>query len=182
MAFPTDQALTGPASLLAMNLSIKNASHWLFYGGEGHISATRSCNLLSWKNINTTPWLQPRPDYFDRDGVETGPAPIQMFDGNYFMLYNAYTITLPQEESKLEIDLNKHEEISQITPKNFKHYAIGWVILDGKNPTKILQRSDKPLLSATYDYEIGEAPYTCTQYNSVYAKGMVKLEGMFFVL
>jgi len=36
---------------------------------------------------------------------------------------------------------------------------VGWLILDGKDPTKILQRSSEPLLSPELAWEIGTDPY-----------------------
>lgn len=171
--------ITAPAALLSMNnltnlkYSNDEGIHWLFYGGEGHISVTNSCSPLHWENIDKTPWLQPRPDHFDKDGVETGPAPIKLFDGNYLMLYNGYSITgrPPSSEEGPAID-------GMIVPHQIKHYEVGWVILDGKNPRKILQRSEQPLITPTYAYETGDAPYTCAQHSSVYAKAIVQLDGM----
>ena len=169
-AFPSKQ-ITGPASLLSMNLTDTgndDGIHWLFYGGQGHISVTNSCNILTWDNIDETPWLQPRSDKFDKDGVETGPAPIKLYDGNYLMLYNGYTVT------RDEIEMN-----GMVVPHQKKHYQIGWVILDGNNPRKILQRSDIPLIASTYAYELGHDPYTCAQHDSVYAKSILSLSGIF---
>eukprot|EP01083_Nonionella_stella_P014854 41598_1 len=150
-AFPKKH-ITGPASLLPRNTD--HAKHYLFFGGNGSISVSNSCLLTNWQNIDDSTWLSPRSNYFDKDGVETGPSPMKMNDGNYLMLYNAYNISHTQKE-----------------------YSIGWVILNARNPTKIMQRSNEPLLTATLSYQTGHDPYTCTQRNSVYAKAVVRMNG-----
>mmetsp|Transcript_5516 Transcript_5516/g.9250 ORF Transcript_5516/g.9250 Transcript_5516/m.9250 type:complete len:788 (-) Transcript_5516:630-2993(-) len=171
--FAKDEPLTGPASLLPMNLSLSpTARHYLFFGGQGHISVTNSCSITSWMNIDYAPWLEARVDRFDNDGVETGPSPVKLADGNYLMLYNGYTLTDIQNALDFNFSVFNNGQL----PPKIKHYAIGWLILDGNNPTKILQRSEKPIISASYKYETGEAPFTCMQHNSVYAKAIVRIE------
>eukprot|EP00486_Rosalina_sp_Unknown_P013572 CAMPEP_0201587506 /NCGR_PEP_ID=MMETSP0190_2-20130828/144484_1 /ASSEMBLY_ACC=CAM_ASM_000263 /TAXON_ID=37353 /ORGANISM="Rosalina sp." /LENGTH=696 /DNA_ID=CAMNT_0048037679 /DNA_START=60 /DNA_END=2151 /DNA_ORIENTATION=- len=180
------KTVTAPAALLSMNnlTNLKGSGtvyddgiHWLFYGGEGHISVTNSCSPVHWDNIDDTPWLQPRADHFDKDGVETGPAPAKMFDGNYLMLYNGYTITSRPPSSDQKGQPPSPQINGMVVPHQIKHYEVGWVILDGKDPKHILQRSDKPLITSTYPYENGDSPYTCAQRGSVYAKAIVPLDG-----
>ena len=103
--------ISGPVSLLP-----NNAKHYLFFGGNGHISITNSNSIEKWENINYSPWLSPRKDCFDAHGVETGPPPVILRDGNWLMLYNSF----------------KTNQTSQT-----RQYEIGWVILSADNVSKI---------------------------------------------
>ena len=40
-------------------------------------------------------------------------------------------------------------------------YNPAWVILDGTDPSRILQRATAPLLSPTHGWEQGTAPFEC---------------------
>jgi len=35
---------------------------------------------------------------------------------------------------------------------------VGWIVLDGKDPTKILARSDEPILTPELAWEVGTTP------------------------
>jgi predicted GH43/DUF377 family glycosyl hydrolase len=45
---------------------------------------------------------------------------------------------------------------------------VGWVILDGQEPSRIKQRSEVPLMGPEYSWEKGEAPYACNVPNVVF--------------
>ncbi len=86
---------------------------------------------------------------------------------------------LPLGEDKFEIKLEAGTHMHELstgdlvtfyaaaTPGWVEHgnYTVGWLILDGKNPARILERSTSHILVPTYDYETlcsgGPAGQTC---------------------
>ena len=83
------------------------------------IRVAKSDNLLSWPDIGEI-FLKPRPFNFDNFLVESGP-PLRLSDGNYIFFYNSVETGWPGDSA------------ASVNP--------GWVILDGDDPTKIVQRS-----------------------------------------
>ena len=61
-------------------------------------------------------------------------------------------------------------------------HGIGWIILDSNNPSQIVARSDKPLITAKYPWEIGTQPYTCVTQNRVYIEAAVPIPDSYFLL
>ena len=92
--------------------------------------------------------MSPRKDHFDSRLVESGPPPLLLEDGNYLFLYNSAEEGWPDDRSKA--------------------YHVGWVILDGKDPTKIVDRSEVPLMGPEFAWEKGESPYLCNVPNVVF--------------
>jgi len=102
--------------------------HYLI-SGAGEIFIASSDNLLNWTLgapfINATAWGNPN--------VEAGPPPMLLSDGNYVFFHNSWGGKgVPQPG-----------------------YQPAWVILDGKDPTKIIARSvqytaDQHLLCTTH--------------------------------
>jgi len=64
--------------------------------------------------------------------VESGPPPLLLSNGNYIFFYNSAEKGWPE-------DLKTS-------------YHVGWVILDGQDPTKILARSEQPLMGSQYSW------------------------------
>jgi predicted GH43/DUF377 family glycosyl hydrolase len=63
---------------------------------------------------------------------------------------------------------------SAATKPNYERcYAIGWVILDSKDPTKVVARSkiDDPLLVPTLEWEIGNSTHGDQTPNAVFIDG-----------
>jgi beta-1,2-mannosidase len=94
-----------------------------------------------------------RPDKFDSLMVEGGPPPLKLSDGNYLYIYNSARQGFPSPKPGYNLQ-----------------YNVGWLILDGQNPTKILQRCDEPLLSPELPWEIGMDLLTP---NVVFLEGLV---------
>jgi beta-1,2-mannosidase len=127
-------------------------------GLEVAVAVDRS--LLRWKNIPEV-WLPVRADHFDSQLVEAGPEPLRLRDGNYLMLYNSARCCLNSSK-----------------PGYQYQYNAGFVILDGSNPTRILQRSALPLLSPETAWEIGESPQQLgLTPNVVFIEGWQRYEG-----
>ena len=86
---------------------------------------TKSNDITKWDSIGEI-FLSPRADHFDSRLVESGPPPLLLSNGDYLFIYNSAEKGWPED------------------PKTAYH--VGWVILDGKDPTIIKQRSEKPLM------------------------------------
>ena len=130
-------------------------------------------------------WLKPRrcimedsTGYFDRDGLETGPPPIQLQNGDYLMLYNGYSV---KNIDRWDISWCNISQIEGLIPRQVKRYQIGWLVLDGHDPSRILQRSEEAVISPSHDFENCIGPYTCTINSSVYAKAIVTLNSMWSI-
>ena len=94
--------------------------------GDRNIYLAKSDNILNWK-ANLKPFLRPRKGYFDSVHIEMGPPPIKTLSG-WLVLYHG-------------IDENKV-------------YRLGYLLLDLKNPKKIIHRSDRAIFEPLEPYEI----------------------------
>lgn len=103
---------------------IKGSYYMLF--GDRNIYLAKSKNIIDWKT-NSKPFLKPRKGYFDSAHIEMGPPPIKTLSG-WLVLYHG-------------IDENKV-------------YRLGYVLLDLKNPEKIIYRSDRAIFEPVESYEI----------------------------
>ena len=99
-------------------------THYLFWG-DSDIGVTKSSNISKWDSIGDI-FLSPIEGRFDSRLVESGPPPLLLSSGNYIFFYNSAQKGWPENPNTA--------------------YHIGWAILDSNNPTKILQRSDMPLM------------------------------------
>lgn len=109
-------------------------------------------------NIFTGEYLiQTRPDNFDSQLVESGPPPLELANGDYLFFYNSAEIGWPKDLTT--------------------SYNVGWVILDGIDPTVIKERSLHPLLSPVYSWETGTTPYACNAPNVIFLEAARPLGG-----
>jgi predicted GH43/DUF377 family glycosyl hydrolase len=113
---------------------------WMYFG-DTCIWAAHSSDLTNWE-IRPEPVLAPRAGHFDAGLVEPGPPPI-MLDGAIWLGYNSADTSL--------------------------RYAFGQALIDARDPTRVLRRSDTPLLEPTVAAEIvGQVPQV------VFAEGLVR--------
>ncbi len=108
--------------------------HYL-YQGDSSITVWQSSDLITFTQTNKS-FITVRDEMFDDALVEAGPPPLLLSDGNYIFFHNSANKT-------------------QLC------YHPGYVIISGKDPNVILQRSAVPLLSPTRDWEIGISPAEC---------------------
>ena len=80
---------------------------------------------------------------------------MRLRDGNYLYIYNSARCCFPSPK-----------------PGYQYQYNLGFVILDGSDPTTILQRSDQPILSPETAYEKGLSPYLGLTPNVVFCSAM----------
>lgn len=135
-------------------LLLRDKGPHFLYWGDSSIRITESLDPTRWDSEGEI-FIETREDYFDSKLVESGPPPLKLTNGDYLFLYNSATIGWPDEEGSA--------------------YHPGWVILDGKNPRVIKQRSDVPLLSPEFDYEFGTSPYTCNVPNVIFLEAAQSL-------
>ena len=103
-----------------------------------------STNLRHW-SIVPSPLMSKRglPDYldnrtFDSYVIESGPPPVRLSDGNLLFLYNGA------------------RECPTGKPDYSRCYAMGWVVLDGDDPGRVVARvsADDPLLEPKLIWEV----------------------------
>jgi len=114
--------------------------HYLYWGA-GTIALAVSTDLVDFSTVNAS-FISARPGSFDSMIVEAGPPPLLLRDGNIIFFHNS-------------------DNASAVNPGDFGSYNAGWVILNGTDPSQILQRSNEPLLSPTFGWEFGLAPWEC---------------------
>jgi predicted GH43/DUF377 family glycosyl hydrolase len=100
---------------------------YLMLFGEFKIWFAESDNGLNWVG-NLKPFIEPRSgNYFDNTFIEMGPPPIKT-DKGWLVLYQGI-------DKKIV-------------------YRLGFILLDLKNPRKIIYRSRKPIFEPKADYEL----------------------------
>ena len=123
--------------------------NYVMYFGEGKLKIALSKNLKNW-DIVEKPVLEAREGYFDDFLVEGGPPPV-VTDQGILVIYNSAKGDIGYRDQK--------ESIS---------YAPGFAIFDKANPTRLIFRSDKPILEPTeYWEQYGKVNYV------IFANGLV---------
>lgn len=146
--FPSYQNSKSGALLLH-----SSSENYLFWG-DSSIRVAQSDDPSVWSDIGEI-FIETRSDNFDSKLVESGPPPIQLSNGDYLFIYNSATVGWPDDPASA--------------------YHPGWVILDKSNPLTILQRSDKPLMTPEYTWELGTSPYTCNVPNVIFVEAATLL-------
>ena len=123
--------------------------NYVMYFGEGKLKIALSKNLKNW-DIVEKPVLEAREGYFDDFLVEGGPPPV-ITDQGILVIYNSAKGDIGYRDQK--------ESIS---------YAPGFAIFDKDDPTRLIFRSDKPILEPTeYWEQYGKVNYV------IFANGLV---------
>lgn len=112
----------------------KYKGKYVMYFGESVIKIALSKNLKDWEIIEK-PVLKPRKRYFDDCLVEGGPPPIVTEKG-ILMIYNSSKTRISYEGTR-----------------RWLSYSPGFALFDKNNPTKLLFRSEKPILEPTEYWE-----------------------------
>ncbi|WP_245612682.1 glycoside hydrolase family 130 protein [Kosmotoga pacifica] len=120
-----------------------NGKYYMYFG-DSQIYLATSKDLKSW-NVNPYPVLRPRPDKFDARLVEPGPPPLITSEG-ILLFYNS-------------------ADYSGI-------YRVGAALFDAEKPSRLLKRTDTPLLEPELSWEkYGQVP------NVVFVEGAVEHQG-----
>ena len=139
------------------NLTIeKIGGKYLMYWGEDFVNPATSEDLIHWtpmldENGELLEVIKPREGMFDSGLTECGPPAVHTKDG-IVLIYNG-----------------KSDETGA--------YSAGQVLLDAKEPTKVLVRLDEPFLKPELDFE------KSGQYvdGTVFVEGLVRYKGKWFL-
>jgi len=133
---------------------------YLYWGDSSLVSGIQlatTTDLINY-NYNSSIFLPTREDYFDSALVEAGPLPLPLSDGNYLFLYNSARHGYPS-----------------VKPNWDEQYNVGWVVLDGNDPSSIVERSSMPLLSPELAWENGTFPDLGLTPNVVFCEGWTQV-------
>ncbi len=152
--------------------------YWMYWGDQ-NIWAATSDDLVHWKPVlygaadarDTTllrgvakempelkPVFGPRPKKFDSDLVEPGP-PAMLTNEGILLFYNSRNVPATGDSSLAE-----------------GTYAAGQILLDKKDPTKVLRRSDHFFMAPEKPYEIEGQVGRVT-----FVEGLVRYKGKWFL-
>jgi len=140
-----------------------DGKYWMYYGVPNVMVAT-SENLTDWTPLEVEDGrplavLSPRPGYYDSWLVESGPPAI-LTDRGIVLLYNAG---------------NSDRFGERGLPARV--YTAGQALFDARNPIKLLDRTDRPFLRPTEDYErTGQYPEGTT-----FVEGLVPFNGRWYL-
>lgn len=151
--------------------------YWMYYG-DVNIWAATSDDLINWKPVlygkgekrytnlrhNAGEWAEvktvfgPRPKKWDSDLVEPGP-PAMITDKGIVLLYNGRNVPSIGDPKLAE-----------------GTYAAGQLLLDKKNPTKVVARLDHYFLHPDKPYEMsGQVNHVC------FIEGLALFKGKWFL-
>ncbi len=127
--------------LLAAKLHNK---YWMYWG-EGTVSLATSNDLIHWTPVedatgSPVALLRPRPGLFDSGLPEVGPPPV-LTQGGIVLLYNGKNAAVN--------DANKDRD-PQLDPGA---YSAGQALFSSDDPTRLLQRTDRPFLQPQMPWE-----------------------------
>lgn len=139
-----------------------NGLYWMYWG-DTKLFVAISENLVDWKPLKgndnqLTALMEPRDGKFDSDLVEPGPPALLTKDG-ILLIYNS-----------------RNKETSGDPSLPSFTYAAGQVLIDPKNPAKVLQRSQSYFMRPEKDYEInGQVGNVC------FVEGLVFYKNKWFL-
>lgn len=138
-----------------------NGKYWMYWG-DTNIFAATSDDLLSWTPLEDKGQLAvafgPRPGMFDSRLVEPGP-PAMLTEAGILLIYNS-----------MNLDKGGDPALPAGT------YTAGQILLDPKNPAKVLNRTAGYFIKPEKDYEItGQVGNVC------FLEGLVYLQDKWFL-
>ena len=118
-----------------------NGKYWMVFG-ENQIHVATSANLINWSPVERSDGellalMSPRPFRFDSGLPEVGPPPLVTGKG-IVMLYNGK---------------NSESDASRDPTIGAGAYSGGQALLDLNDPTKLLERTDKPFIRPELPFE-----------------------------
>ena len=163
-----DAPYTGGAALLFRDGEPGAPPHLAFVGDSDTANAlwlAESADGLAWTVVNRT-WMLKRDGCWDSFGIAAGPQPERLSSGDWLLLYNIDT-GFPYKTNPLG------------------RCAVGWAVLDGADPTRVVARAASVLLVPELPYETCTASgqgATCQQPMVVFATGLRPLGGDEFLV
>lgn len=141
-----------------------NGKYQIFWG-EQQVSMATSTDLVNWEPVldaagNLKAVIKTRKGYFDSDLTECGP-PALLTDKGILLLYNGKNGRGANGDTRY-------------TPNS---YCAGQVLLDAKDPFKVLARADEPFLVPSEPFEkSGQYPA-----DTVFIEGLVYFKSKWFL-
>ncbi len=142
-----------------------NGTYWMYWG-DTHIYAATSPDLADWTPVTDeagelSPVFGPRPGHFDSRLVEPGPFALLEKEG-ILLIYNS-----------MNLDKNLAGYYAGLPPGT---YAAGQVLLDAKNPTRVLDRTGTYFMKPDKPYELtGQVNHV------VFIEGLAHRENRWFL-
>jgi predicted GH43/DUF377 family glycosyl hydrolase len=124
------------------------------------IQLAKTTDLLTYDIISNFIFLGTRAQRFDSALVESGPPPLQLSTGDWFFVYNSARHVGPSAKPGYALE-----------------YNAGYAIISGTDPTKVLFRSEEPILSPVLGWERGTAPWPRLTPRVVFIEGMRRKSG-----
>jgi predicted GH43/DUF377 family glycosyl hydrolase len=198
----TENCFPHRTTMLSTTLDPFNASSWVFHGpllganspytagasllirdAPPHLAFVSNSDTANAINLavsqdgytwtlntsSSSPWMAGRPGMWDASGVATGPQPERLSTGDYLFIYN------------IDTGFPYH-------PSYLGRCSIGWAILDGNEPSRILARAPVPLLTPVLAWETcggeaGKGPWPmCQEPEVVFSTGLRPLGNDEFLL
>jgi predicted GH43/DUF377 family glycosyl hydrolase len=138
-----------------------NGLYWMYWG-DTDIFLASSPDLINWTPVEKADTLysvfKPRPGKFDSDLIEPGP-PAMMTAKGIVLLYNSRN-----EQSKGDTSLPQHV------------YTASQILLDAKDPSRVLDRMDTYFLKPDKNYEVsGQVNQVC------FIEGLARLRDKWYL-
>ncbi len=116
-----------------------DGKYWMYWG-EGAIHLATSSDLIHWTPVEYAPGdpvvlLGPRPGQFDSSFPECGPPPV-LTDAGIVLIYNGKNATAGGDP--------------ELGPSA---YAAGEALFDARIPSRLIERTDHPVLRPAMPYE-----------------------------
>lgn len=155
-----------PGRAIAVTDRKINGKYWAYYGNSD-IFLAYSEDLRHWETC-PVPALTPRPGYFDAVLCEAVSAPVITDDG-IMLMYNGatdgnYRMALGERVGGFRRAVNDH------------CYSIGWALFDRNDPTKLIARSEAPVIEPQYPYEL----YGISEYTT-FGNALVKFKNKWYL-
>lgn len=104
-----------------------------------YMDVAESTDLLNWNVLPGRILTKPNNvSAFDSYVIEPGPPPVSLSNGDLLFLYNG-----AKRHNTTKPDYNRY-------------YGLGWAVLSGKDPTRVVARSTEPILIPEEKWEIGD--------------------------
>jgi len=141
-----------------------NGKYWMYFG-EAQVNVATSEDLLHWSPQEERPGklralIQPRRERFDSALTEVGPQAVRT-DAGIVLIYNGKNATNEKRDPSLRGGV----------------YSCGQVLFDAKDPTRVLERLEKPCFKPELDWE-RSGQYAA---GTTFAEGLVYREGRWFL-